>query len=87
MAYNVIDYTFGKNNWGVSFLASKQLPNSVQNIYSQTYYLQPELFPTGAIAEGPGDLEGHLENVKWFDLSKESYDLEIFNTQKVVFLT
>ena len=85
MAYNVIDYTFGKNNWGVSFLASKQLPNSVQNIYSQTYYLQPELFPTGAIAEGPGDLEGHLENVKWFDLSKESYNLEIFNTKKVVF--
>lgn len=85
LAQEVIDYTFGKNNWGVSFLASKQLNNSVQNIYSQTYKLQPQLFPTGGIAEGPGDLEGHLENVKWFSLSRESYKSEKFNTGKVVF--
>ncbi len=85
LAQEVIDYTFGKNNWGVSFLASEQLPNSVQNIYSQTYKLQPKLFPTGGIAEGPGDMEGHLENVKWFSLSREAYKSDKFNTQKVVF--
>jgi len=85
LAQEVIDYTFGKNNWGVSFLASEELPNSVQNIYSQTYKLQPKLFPTGGIAEGPGDMEGHLENVKWFSLSREAYKSDKFNTQKVVF--
>ena len=63
LAQDVIDYTFGKNNWGVSFVATKKLTNSVKNVYSQTYKLQPQLFPIGAIAEGPGDLEGHLENV------------------------
>lgn len=85
LADAVLDYTFGKNNWGVSFLASQQLSNSVRNIYSQTYKLLPDLFPTGAIAEGPGDLEGHLENKRWFSLSAESYASEAFNTQKVVF--
>lgn len=85
LAQEVVDYTFGKNNWGASFLASKNIPNSVQNIYSQTYKLQKNLFPIGAIAEGPGDIEGHLSNVKWFSLSKEAFESEKFNTQKVVF--
>lgn len=85
LAQEVIDYTFGKNNWGTSFLASKNIPNSVKNIYSQTYKIQKNLFPTGAIAEGPGDMEGHLSNVKWFSLSEESFESEKFNTQKVVF--
>ena len=85
LAQEVVDYTFGKNNWGASFLASKNIPNSVQNIYSQTYKLQKNLFPIGAIAEGPGDMEGHLSNVKWFSLSKKAYESEKFNTQKVVF--
>ncbi len=85
LAQEVIDYTFGKNNWGASFLASKNLPNSVQNIYSQTYKLQKNLFPIGAIAEGPGDMEGHLSNVKWFSLSEKAMESEKFNTQKVVF--
>lgn len=85
MAYDVIDYTFGKNNWGYSFVASEQLPNSVQNIYSQTYKLQPQLFPTGAIAEGPGGIEDHLANKQWFSLSREAYKMEEFNTAKVVF--
>ena len=85
LAQDVIDYTFGKNNWGVSFVATKKLTNSVKNVYSQTYKLQPQLFPIGAIAEGPGDLEGHLENVKWFSISKEAYKSGRFNTNKVVF--
>lgn len=85
IAYDMIDYTFGKNNWGVSFVASKKLKNSVQNIYSQTYKLQPKLFPTGAIAEGPGGIEDHLANKQWFSLSKDAYKMEEFNTSKVVF--
>ncbi len=85
LSQEVIDYTFGKNNWGVSFLASKSLPNSVRNVYSQTYKIQKNLFPTGAIAEGPGDINGHLSNVKWFSLSQKAFENEKFNTQKVVF--
>jgi hypothetical protein len=85
LAQEVIDYTFGKNNWGVSFLASKTLSNSVENIYSQTYKVQQNLFPVGAIAEGPGDMEGHLSNSKWFSLSKKALKSEKFNTNKVVF--
>lgn len=85
LAQEVVDYTFGKNNWGVSFLASEKLSNSVQNIYSQAYILQPRLFPTGGIAEGPGDNESHLEMVKWFQLSREAIKAEKFNTNKVVF--
>lgn len=86
LANAVLDYTFGRNNWGVSFVASEQLPNSVKNIYAQTYKLQPQLFPTGAIAEGPGDIEGHLENKRWFSISPTEYQNKApFNTQKVVF--
>lgn len=85
MTYDVIDYTFGKNNWGYSFLASKQLPNAVQNIYSQTYKLQPELYPTGAIAEGPGDKPSHLEMVQWYNMSPETVKMEQFNTSEVIF--
>ena len=85
LAQEVVDYTFGKNNWGVSFVASKTLPNSVKNIYSQTYKIQKELFPIGAIAEGPGDMDGHLSNIQWFSLSKEALKNKKFNTHKVVF--
>ena len=85
LAQEVVDYTFGKNNWGVSFIASQKLPNSVQNIYSQAYILQPNLFPTGGIAEGPGDTKSHLEMVKWFQLSDEASQSEKFNTNMVVF--
>lgn len=85
LAQEVVDYTFGKNNWGVSFLASEKLNNSVRNIYSQAYILQPNLFPTGGIAEGPGDTKSHLEMVKWFQLSEKARGSEKFNTNKVVF--
>lgn len=83
--YDVIDYTFGKNNWGYSFVASENLANSVQNIYSQTYILQPHLFPTGAIAEGPGDKKSHLEMLRWYNMSAESSKMEEFNTSEVIF--
>lgn len=85
MTYDVIDYTFGKNNWGYSFIASNKLPNAVQNIYSQTYILQPQLYPTGAIAEGPGDKASHLDMVQWYNMTPESEQMEKFNTSDVIF--
>ncbi|MFN3403963.1 MAG: glycoside hydrolase family 9 protein [Cytophagaceae bacterium] len=82
--YDVLDYTFGRNNWGVAMLASKNLPNSIRNVYSQVYKLQPNLFPTGAIAEGPGDKQTHSNLIKYFNIS-ESDPYHRFNTKAVVF--
>ncbi len=32
--WGVVDYTFGRNNWGVTFLFDEQLPNTLRNLYS-----------------------------------------------------
>lgn len=83
--YDVIDYTFGKNNWGYSFIVSNHLNNSVKNIYSQTYFLQPNLKAIGAIAEGPGDKKTHLDMLQYYNMSAESEKMEKFNTTEVIF--
>lgn len=54
----MLDYTFGRNNWGVSFFFSEQLSNTVRHIYNPTYELLGA-FPTGALSEGPGDRKTH----------------------------
>jgi len=61
MANHVLDYTFGMNNWGIAMICSKDIPHSVQHIYSQVYTLQPHLYATGGVAEGPGDRKTHEE--------------------------
>ncbi|MBX9852023.1 MAG: glycoside hydrolase family 9 protein [Cytophagaceae bacterium] len=84
MIYDVIDYTFGKNNWGVSMIALKEINPSVRNIYSQVYALQPDLYPAGAIAEGSGDNETHKNLMQYFKIS-ETDPYHKFNTSDVVF--
>ncbi len=84
MGYDVLDYTLGLNNWGIAMVCSKDIPNSVRNVYSQMYTLQPQLYPTGAVAEGPGDRETHEELKQYFEIP-ESNPYEKFNTEKVVF--
>lgn len=84
MAYDVLDYTLGKNNWGIAMVASENIPHSVENIYSQIYRLKPKLYPTGAIAEGPGDKATH-ENLKKYFKIPETNNFDQFNTEKVVF--
>ena len=84
-SYNVVDYLFGKNNWGVSFVASKNLPNTVHNVYSQIYRLQPKLFPSGAVSEGPGDMKSHLEVKQYYKYSSENHPSNKFNTSAIVF--
>ncbi len=54
----MLDYTFGRNNWGVSFLFDQRLPNTVRHIYSPAYDFLGE-FPTGALSEGPGGRRTH----------------------------
>ena len=86
LSYDVLDYVFGRNNWGVSLLAHPDLQPSVMNIYSQVYQLQPNLFPLGALAEGPGDKKTHDELMQWFSISRENYErFAPFNTEEVVF--
>lgn len=83
-AYNVLDYTLGKNNWGKAMVASEKIPNSVENIYSQIYWIKTKLFPTGAIAEGPGDKATHDRLKQYFKLPTET-PFDEFNTDQAVF--
>ena len=66
MAIDVLDYTFGLNHWGLAFMASEKLPHSITSAYAVMYRLQPHLFPTGEIAEGPTDATTHANNRTWF---------------------
>lgn len=84
LAINVLDYTLGKNNWGIAMVASENIPNSVENIYSQVYRIKTKLFPTGAIAEGPGDKATHDRLKKYFK-QPEPHPFDEFNTAEAVF--
>jgi len=66
MAIDVLDYTFGLNPWGLAFVASEDLPNSITSTYAVMYRLQPSIFPTGEIAEGPTTAALHAGNRTWF---------------------
>ena len=79
----VLDYTFGRNNWGIAMVASQQLPYSVQHIYNDFYKLTGT-FPTGALSEGPGDSETHKEMSSYFKVPGNNL-LEKFNTPAGVF--
>jgi endoglucanase len=52
-AWDTWDYVLGKNNWGTSFLISKNVPHHASSIYNQIYQIQ-DVFPEGAISLGPG---------------------------------
>lgn len=84
MALDVLDYTLGKNNWGISMMISNNLPNSIEHVFAQTYMLQPNLKPIGAVCQGPGDRKTH-ERVKQYYKSHEDQPFEEFNTEKYIF--
>ena len=84
MATDVLNYTLGQNNWGISMIITDKIPGSIKNIYSQMYILHPELSATGAIAEGPGDKKTHDELMKYFNIPKTN-SFEAFNTNDAVF--
>ncbi len=86
----MVDYTFGRNAWGVSFLFSEELPNTVRHLYSPMYHLLKK-FPTGALSEGPGNTETHQRLQKYFDDARAAHklpwrpELARFNTRAAVF--
>lgn len=80
---DMLDYSMGKNNWGVGFLASPDLENSVQNIYSQIYDLL-DVFPKGAYSEGPADRLTHESMEGYFSISPDD-PMHEFNTTAAVF--
>ncbi len=86
----MVDYTFGRNNWGVSFVFTRDLPNTVRHIYSPLYRLLDQ-FPTGALSEGPGNRSTYETLMKYFDDARSSGrlphrpELDRFNTAAAVF--
>lgn len=82
--YNdVLDYNFGRNNWGVSYIFSQDLPNSLKEIYSPAYHLL-ERYPTGAISEGPGARD-IVERMRRYWSPMENNPLERFDTPTAIF--
>jgi hypothetical protein len=81
--WGITDYTFGRNNWGVSFLFDERLPNTLRHLYSPAYKLL-KLFPTGALSEGPGGRKLHDELSKWFKIPADD-PFHRFNTDAGVF--
>jgi hypothetical protein len=79
----VLDYTFGRNNWGIAMMVSDDLPYSVRNIYNFIWHVQKEL-PVGALSEGPGDRAVHDSLKKYFRQPKNS-PFDAFNTAAAVF--
>ncbi|MDX2187864.1 MAG: glycoside hydrolase family 9 protein [Opitutaceae bacterium] len=80
---NVLAYVLGRNNWGVSFLMSETVPNSVRNLYSPMYGLLG-VFPEGALSEGPGDRQTHASLERYFGTDPGAWT-HAFNTSAAVF--
>jgi len=81
--WDIVDYTFGRNNWGVSFLFDEQLPNTVRHLYSPVYKLLKQ-FPTGALSEGPGGRKLHESLSHYFKIPADD-PFRRFNTPAGVF--
>lgn len=73
----------GRNNWGVGFLMSERIAGSVKQIYSQIFPLSGQ-YPSGAVAEGPGDAATHRDLVDDFEIPPND-PLEPFNSTGYVF--
>lgn len=86
----MVDYTFGRNNWGCAFLFSEDLPNTLRHLYSPLYDLL-DRFPTGAVSEGPGNRSTHERLRPYFDAMQRQRNLPVdthhprFDTPAAVF--
>ena len=83
MFRDVLDYAFGRNNWGVSFLFTESLPNTLRHLYSPAYELL-KAFPTGAFSEGPGNRSTHESLTQYFSIPADD-PFRRFNTPTAVF--
>lgn len=80
---NIYDYMYGKNNWGKSFIVSKNVTNHVNNVRSQIYILQKRKTPLGAVISGPCDAYSHKAESVWCFFDPRSLPEFPFNTPKV----
>lgn len=84
LLWDNLDYFLGRNSWGKALIISKQVPNSVENLYSQIYQLTGE-YPTGAVSEGPGD-KATFESLKsFFPTHPSDAYYYAFNTEQQIF--
>lgn len=81
--YDVLDYVFGRNNWGVSFLFDERIPNHLEQLYSPTSYLMGR-YPVGALSAGPTSRRNHGPMERLFD-EPDSGRLAAFDTNTAVF--
>ncbi|MFQ3576743.1 MAG: T9SS type A sorting domain-containing protein, partial [Cytophagales bacterium] len=61
-----VDYLFGKNAWGLCFIANKNHLPAVQTSYATIYKLQTDKFPYGEIAAGPAPATDHAAQTPYF---------------------
>jgi len=80
----VLDYVFGRNNWGLTMIVTPDIPYSIRNIYNGIYRLT-SVFPTGALSEGPGDRNIHNQLRRYIIPLPENNPFEKFNTNAGVF--
>lgn len=83
MALNSLDYVFGLNSWGKSFVASERLKNPIRYVNSQIYVLQSRLYPEGAVVPGPSDTETHERESVWSYFDPRMHPDYKFNTKAV----
>ena len=80
---DMLDYVFGRNPWGVSFLYDERLPNTLLNLYSPTAALLKR-FPVGAFSAGPTRRSTHESMRQYFEIPPGD-PFERFNTEAMVF--
>lgn len=86
MCYDVMDYVLGRNPWGIGFVATKDVPNSITSSYAVIYRLQPSKFPSGEIAEGPATASDYAYNSQYFSPAHNpNLWHSQFNTSKFTF--
>jgi hypothetical protein len=79
----VLDYTFGRNNWGIGMIATEDLPYAIRNVYNHITNVLGKL-SVGAMSEGPGKKETH-DSFKHYFKTPADNPFDRFNTSAAVF--
>ncbi|MCL2187547.1 MAG: glycoside hydrolase family 9 protein [Defluviitaleaceae bacterium] len=79
----VLDYTFGRNNWGIGMVASDEMPHTIRNVYNAITNVLGKL-SVGAMSEGPGNRKRHDMYTQYFRTPADN-PFDRFNTNEMVF--
>jgi hypothetical protein len=80
----VLDYVFGRNNWGIAMIASEDLPYTIRRVYNYVTNVLNKL-AVGALSEGPGNRKTHDNFKRYFSKTQGPDPFEPFNTSAAVF--